>query len=201
MNDMRLKIIVSVLSIALLTACGGGTTDVKIPGGTLEGYSGEYAEFLSGVQLSRNSNPVAVIETRKGSIAFELYAAEAPRNTQNFIALVREGFYNGLQFHLVKPGFVIQTGDPSGIGTGGANVTGVPLETHPDLKHDHAGVVGMARLESDLNSATSQFYITLDEQPSLDDKYSVFGDVLKGMEVVDSIVRGDRIEKIVVIGG
>src|SRR5688572_6139967 len=101
----------------------------------------------------------AVIETNKGTIKFRLYEEEAPITAGNFIELAQQGFYNGLTFHRVEPGFVIQGGDPNGNGTGGSKKT-IPLEVKPNLKHDAAGVVAMART-SDPNSASCQFYITL----------------------------------------
>src|SRR3989338_3898149 len=120
------------------------------------------------------------IETNKGVIKAELYVGKAPITTQNFIGLASSGFYNGLKFHRVEPGFVIQTGDPKGDGTGGSGKS-VQLEINNELKHVK-GAFGMARTD-DPNSATSQFYITLAEVPFLDGKYAVFGKVIEGMEM------------------
>ncbi|MCK4929282.1 MAG: peptidylprolyl isomerase, partial [Methanosarcinales archaeon] len=91
-------------------------------------------------------NRVATLETSKGVIKFELYEDKAPISTSNFIELAESGFYEGLVFHRVVPGFVIQTGDPTGTGMGGSDKT-IPLEIHPDLKHT-LGAVGMARSQS-----------------------------------------------------
>ncbi|MEW5761407.1 MAG: peptidylprolyl isomerase, partial [Candidatus Thermoplasmatota archaeon] len=104
-----------------------------------------------------------------------------------FIELASSGFYNGLKFHRVEE-WVIQTGDPKGDGTGGSNKT-IPLETHDELKN-RRGMVGMAR-QSDPNSATSQFYILKKDASWLDGQYAVFGEVIEGMDVVDSVVIGD----------
>jgi len=139
------------------------------------------------------SNKVVTIETDKGTIKFELYEEKAPITTKNFIELASSGFYDGLNFHRVEPGFVIQGGDPNGDGTGGSEKT-IQLETSPELKHVK-GVVAMARSQ-DPNSASSQFYITLADAPFLDGNYAVFGKVTEGMETVESIVVGDKMTKV-----
>ena len=135
----------------------------------------------------------AIIETDKGAIKAELYTGKAPITTKNFIDLANSEFYNGLKFHRVAPGFVVQGGDPNGDGTGGSKKT-IPLEISPDLKHVK-GALAMARTQ-DPNSASSQFYITLDEVPFLDGKYAVFGKVVQGIDVVEKISVGDRMNKI-----
>jgi len=139
------------------------------------------------------SNKIVTIETDKGIIKFELYEDKAPITTKNFIELASSGFYDGLNFHRVEPGFVIQGGDPNGDGTGSSEKT-IPLETHPELKHVK-GVVAMARSQ-DPDSASSQFYITLADAHSLDGNYAVFGKVVEGMEVVERIVVGDKMSKV-----
>ena len=137
----------------------------------------------------------AVIETDRGTIKAELYADKAPITAKNFIDLTNSGFYNGLTFHRVEPGFVIQGGDPKGDGTGGSGKT-IPLEINPDLKHVK-GALGMARSQ-DPNSAESQFYITLSETPFLDGNYAVFGKVIEGMDVAESIEVGDKMVKVTI---
>jgi len=132
---------------------------------------------------------IAVLETTKGTIRFRLYEQDAPVTASNFIDLAERGFYDGLTFHRVEPGFVIQGGCPYGTGTGGSGKN-IPLEINPRLKHDAAGVVAMARA-SNPNSASSQFYITLSPTPFLDGNYAVFGRVIEGMDVVKSIAKGD----------
>lgn len=135
----------------------------------------------------------AIIETGKGTIKAELYAKDAPITTKNFIDLANSGFYNGLKFHRVEPGFVIQGGDPKGDGTGGSGKT-IPLEINPNLKHVK-GALGMART-NEPNSATSQFYIALEDTPFLDGSYAVFGKVVSGMDIVSQIKAGDRMGKV-----
>ena len=137
-------------------------------------------------------NRTAILETVKGTIKFELYEKEAPITTKNFIDLTNKGFYNGLIFHRVEPGFVIQGGDPKGNGTGGSDKT-IPLEIAPSLTHKK-GAVGMARSQ-DPNSASSQFYICLEDAKFLDKNYAVFGQVIEGQDVASKIRKGDKILK------
>lgn len=132
-----------------------------------------------------STNPIAIVETSMGTFKIELFADKAPNTVQNFIDLVKRGFYKDMIFHRVVAGVVIQTGDPTGTGRGGSEKT-IKLEIHPDLKHDSAGIVGMARTP-DPDSATSQFYITLAPTPQLDGQYAVFGKVIEGLDVVMAI--------------
>ncbi|MBQ9358287.1 MAG: peptidylprolyl isomerase [Abditibacteriota bacterium] len=138
----------------------------------------------------------AVIQTNKGTIEFELFTELAPITTRNFIGLAERGFYDGLIWHRVVDGFVVQGGDPNGNGTGGSGVN-IPLEVCPELKHDSEGVVAMARSMLP-DSASSQFYITLGAFPHLDMQYAVFGKVFKGMEVVRQLVQGDFMLKVTI---
>lgn len=135
----------------------------------------------------------ALIETQRGSIGIELYPQDAPKTVANFVRLVERGFYNqtGMSFHRVVPGFVIQTGDPTGTGEGGSDQT-IPLEVSNKLSHNAKGIIAMARTY-DPNSATSQFYITLTSQRNLDGKYAVFGKVIRGLAVLDQIKQGDKV--------
>ncbi|MCS6884207.1 MAG: peptidylprolyl isomerase [Acidobacteriota bacterium] len=139
----------------------------------------------------------AVIETDKGVIKFKLFEADAPITTSNFINLVESKFYDGLTFHRVEPGFVIQGGCPLGNGTGSSKKK-IPLEVTPKLKHDTEGTVAMARTP-DPNSASCQFYITLAPTPFLDMQYAVFGKVTEGMDVVKRIARGDRMNSVRIV--
>src|SRR5215510_6644552 len=135
--------------------------------------------------MSQNKNRTATIETNKGTIKFELYEDLAPITTGNFIELANRNFYDGLKFHRVEPGFVIQGGCPYGTGTGGSGKN-IKLEISPNLKHGDAGAVAMAR-SNDPNSASSQFYITLAPTPFLDGNYAVFGRVTEGLDAVRAI--------------
>ena len=145
-------------------------------------------------------NAVATLTTTKGIIVVALDASAAPRTVNNFVFLVNQGFYDGLTFHRVVPGFVIQGGDPLGTGTGGPGYT-VPAE----IKLPHVeGAIAMARLGDQQNpqraSSGSQFYITLAPTPNLDGAYTAFGHVTSGMDVVKKIQIGDVIQKIVISG-
>lgn len=142
------------------------------------------------------ANRTATITTDKGTITFTLHEDKAPVTTANFIELAEKKWYDGLNFHRVEPGFVIQGGCPQGTGTGSSDKK-IKLEIHPDLKHDRAGTVAMAR-SSDPNSASCQFYITLAPASFLDKNYAVFGHVTEGQDVVSSIRVGDKIQSIVI---
>jgi len=126
----------------------------------------------------------AVFETNKGTFEIELFTEKAPITTKNFIDLTEKGFYDGLIFHRVIKGFMIQGGDPDGRGTGGPGYT-IEDEFHPDLKHDSEGILSMAN--SGPNTGGSQFFITLAATPWLDGKHAVFGKVTKGIDLVKEI--------------
>lgn len=144
-----------------------------------------------------NKTYVATIKTNKGDIVVELYPKDAPQHVNNFVFLARDGFYNGLTFHRVVPGFVIQGGDPSGDGTGGPGYN-IP----PEIKAKHTlGAMAMARRGGPAQttpSSGSQFYITLAPQPGLDGEYTVFGQTTKGMDVVQKIAVGDTIQSVAI---
>lgn len=140
----------------------------------------------------------AVITTKHGKITIELHEKQAPKTVANFKKLAREGFYNGLSFHRVVPGFVVQGGDPAGNGTGGPGYT-VEAEIDPNLKH-LTGTVATARKGDRVNpqkrSSGSQFYICLAPTPHLDGGYTIFGQVVEGMDAVKKVRKGDKMEKV-----
>ncbi|MES2461511.1 MAG: peptidylprolyl isomerase [Armatimonadota bacterium] len=141
--------------------------------------------------------PVATIETVKGTIKVRLYPNEAPNTVANFIGLARKGFYNGLNFHRVEPGFVIQGGDPKGNGSGGP---GYAIKNEANkLKHNR-GALAMANAGRD--TAGSQFYIVIEKPaPHLDSgDYTVFGQVISGQEAAEKIQVGDKITKVTISG-
>lgn len=145
-------------------------------------------------------NPIVTIKMQNGEqMKVELYPEVAPNTVNNFISLVKKGFYNGVIFHRVIPGFMIQGGDPEGTGMGGpkhsikGEFSGNGFKN--DLKHIK-GVISMARTMNP-NSAGSQFFIMVEDSPHLDGQYAAFGKVTEGIEVADKIVsvkrdRGDR---------
>ncbi len=139
----------------------------------------------------------AIFETDKGTIEAVLFDKEAPNTVKNFEKLANSGFYNGLKFHRVIPGFVIQGGDPKGDGTGGPGYT-IKCECYqPNAKKHAKGSLSMAHAGRDTGG--SQFFITHAPQPHLDGKHTVFGQVEKGMDVVLKIKQGDKMKSVKVI--
>ena len=141
------------------------------------------------------SNPTVTIEMENGGVMkAELFPDAAPNTVNNFISLIRKGFYDGLTFHRVIPGFMIQGGDPDGIGSGGPGycIRGEFSQNgfENNLLHTR-GVLSMARA-MDPDSAGSQFFIMVDDAPHLDGGYAAFGKVTEGMETADAIVDADR---------
>ena len=134
--------------------------------------------------MSDDKNRTAVIETGKGTIKVALDEKRAPITTANFIKLAESGFYDGLIFHRIIKGFMIQGGDPQGTGMGEANET-INLEIHPELRHVD-GAISMARSQNP-NSASSQFFICDGAQAFLDNNYATFGQTVEGMDVVRAI--------------
>ncbi len=126
----------------------------------------------------------ATFKTEKGNFAVELFADKAPKTVNNFVFLAREKFYDGVTFHRVIRDFMAQSGDPGGTGTGGPGYQFVD-EFHPALRHDGPGILSMANAGPNTNG--SQFFITHRATPHLDNKHSVFGKVVTGMDVVLSI--------------
>ncbi|OGW81429.1 MAG: hypothetical protein A3G33_00980 [Omnitrophica bacterium RIFCSPLOWO2_12_FULL_44_17] len=129
------------------------------------------------------------IETTMGPIEADLFAKEAPKTVENFATLAKKGFYDGIIFHRVIPGFMIQTGDPTGTGRGGPGYQ-FKDEFSPNLRHDKPGILSMAN--SGPNTNGSQFFITEDPTPHLNGRHSVFGQVTSGIEVVHAIARVSR---------
>jgi len=147
------------------------------------------------------ANPTVTIETNHGTVEAEMFVDRAPETAGNFIDLARKGYYDGIIFHRVIEGFMIQGGDPTGTGRGGPGYT-IDDEFGEGLAHTEAGILSMANAGPD--SGGSQFFITLAPTPWLDGKHAIFGKVTEGMEVVHAIGRvqtgpGDRPAEDVVI--
>jgi cyclophilin family peptidyl-prolyl cis-trans isomerase len=141
-------------------------------------------------------NAAAIIELKKGGrIVIEFYPEDAPNTVDNFIKLANKGFYDGLTFHRVEPGFVVQGGCPLGTGYGGPGYT---IKAEFNSRKHLTGTVAMAR-GPDPDSAGSQFYICLAPAPFLDGEYTVFGQTIEGMDLVKGIVKGDVMKKVTIV--
>jgi peptidylprolyl isomerase/peptidyl-prolyl cis-trans isomerase B (cyclophilin B) len=146
--------------------------------------------------LPADSKPQVSIELENGGqVLLELYPDAAPQHVASFVDLIEKGYYDGLTFHRVVPGFVAQGGCPKGTGTGGP---GYALKAEFNARQHLSGTLAMAR-SSDPDSAGSQFYICLAPQASLDSNYTVFGQVTEGFELVQKIKVGDKMAKISVV--
>ncbi len=179
----------------------GSTSKVKeekkIPIKKKQGKISKVAEEKIPIKEETTNTPVeqkqrAVIETDKGNMTIEFYHEVAPETVKRISELIQKGFYNGLSFHRVEPGFVIQGGDPDANGRGGS---GENIKAEFNSRKHIRGTVAMAR-STDPNSADSQFYIALAPQPSLDGEYTVFGQVVEGMDVIDKIAVGDVMKRV-----
>ena len=137
--------------------------------------------------MNTQNNPVIILELEHGNIKIETKPDVAPKHVERITQLVDEGFYDGLKFHRVIDGFMAQGGDPLGNGTGGSGQN-IPAEFN---KESHKrGTVSMARAQ-DIHSADSQFFICFEDAAFLDQQYTVWGEVIEGMDVVDKIKRGE----------
>jgi cyclophilin family peptidyl-prolyl cis-trans isomerase len=212
-----LKTIISALLLAALAACAPANRDSAASGTTpaagaaATGYSSTTSSSVSNPATATTPAPapkaeenrpmeyykdkVAELHTSAGEIDIRFYPDAAPNHVKNFIDLAEKGFYNGTKFHRVIPGFMIQGGDPNTIsgnpytwGTGGS---GKNVAAEFNSIHHARGVVSMAR-SNDPNSASSQFFICVADAGSLDNQYTAFGKVTKGMDVADKIVNAPR---------
>lgn len=167
-----MKKIVMCLTLALVfmtTACAAGS----------------FWDFKKDEGESKVANRIAVFDTNMGEFEIELFEDKTPITTKNFIDLAQEGFYDGVIFHRIIDGFMIQGGDPTGTGMGGPGYT-IEDEFTPELTHESEGILSMANTGRP-HTGGSQFFITLAVTPWLDGHHTVFGKVIKGMEVVREI--------------
>src|SRR5690242_2211635 len=139
--------------------------------------------------IDPNKQYLATFHTNRGDFAVQLFAKEAPVTVNNFVFLAREGFYNGTTFHRVSRGFMAQGGDPTGTGTGGPGYRFADEQSALALKHEGEGILSMANAGPNTNG--SQFFITYGPTPHLNGKHAVFGRVVAGMDVVNSIRERD----------
>lgn len=199
----------SLLAISvLLSGCGA---DAPANPAT---FSGPFAGFVKDIELFDISNPLAVVETDQGTFAIELYERQVPDAVRHFGARVAENRYTDSAVYNVVGSFAAYMGDKSGLGKDDTLIAPLALQTHPDLYHDAAGVVGFVRetgttcvslveqeqcLKNALNSSRSLFYITLAPQPSLDNSYVAFGKVIKGLEIVRNLKKGNKIQAVTIV--
>ena len=150
------------------------------------------------MQIDTGKNYMAEIKTDRGSIKLELFPNYAPKTVNNFVFLAQQGFYDGVSFHRVISNFMIQGGDPTGTGSGGPGYSFEDEVADNPLTHE-TGVISMANAGPNTNG--SQFFITHSPQPHLNGNHTVFGKVVSGQDVVDSIRQGDKIERVIISEG
>ena len=184
-----LLLALGILTLAGLVSTGAAGAQSTTPAGQTAQAQPEKDETMSTLQ--------AVIKTDKGDIKLELYDQKTPLTVANFVNLAKRGYYDGIVFHRVISGFMIQGGDPTGTGRGGPGYR-FEDEFDPSLRHDGPGVLSMANAGPGTNG--SQFFITHVATPHLDGRHSVFGRVLEGQSVVDAIRQGDKIQSVEIIG-
>ncbi|HEX2866216.1 MAG TPA: peptidylprolyl isomerase [Ignavibacteriales bacterium] len=196
------RYLISFLFMALLLGCQKSDSSKGIPEGeaqlqqdsTQKSFDIDMAAIDKLMSKSQDSITVATVKTKDGDIEIELYTKDAPKTTANFIGLSLAGYYNGVIFHRIAKGYVIQGGDPTGTGAGGSSIYGGPFEDElnpntQSYKEGYTkGVVAMANRGPNTN--TSQFFIILDDAPQLPKNYTIFGRVIKGMNVVNKIASG-----------
>ena len=165
----------------------GNITAILLAAGLILGTPAQMTKLISSANAAEDAENTLVMELKNGEVRMRLRPDLAPKHVERLKVLTRQGFYDGIVFHRVIAGFMAQTGDPTGTGTGGSEL--------PDLKAEFTnapfvrGVLGMARSRNP-NSANSQFFITFDNASHLNGQYTVFGEVVDGMEVVDKIKKG-----------
>ena len=138
--------------------------------------------------LDQSKDYYAIFHTQKGDVKVKLFAQETPITVNNFVFLARQGYYDGTTFHRVIPNFMVQGGDPTGSGMGGPGYK-IKDEFHPKLRHSKPGILSMANAGP--NTGGSQFFITHTPTPHLDNRHTVFGEVVEGMDVVNAIRERD----------
>lgn len=189
----RITGIVLLLAVVLLLACAGPATETPATETPATVERKTYSAPPS-MTIDTSKQYTATIETRKGKLVLELFAADAPLTVNNFVSLARDGFYDGVTFHRVIPDFMAQGGDPTGTGRGGPGYSFAD-EFSPNLTHG-TGALSMANSGPDTNG--SQFFITYAPQPHLNGKHSVFGRLIEGMDVLKKLENGDTMRKVTI---
>ncbi len=188
------------LSLLSVTACSSGPQatiiDNTVPAAGAAGAPGSpvttgatpVAAAFAAQPSGNDPSNTLILELKTGKVTIRLRPDLAPKHVERVKTLAKQGFYNGLTFHRVIPGFMAQTGDPKGDGTGGSSLPDVPAEFTPTAFE--RGTVGAAR-SNDPNSANSQFFICFKHSPFLNSQYTVWGNVVDGMQFVDTIAKGE----------
>ncbi len=189
----KILIVITIISTLFLCACNNEPKETE----NLLNINYDLSENETSLEQYKTENPVVALYIEKyGSIVMELYHDVAPNTVNNFIYLVKEGFYDNNTIHRLVPGFVIQGGDPTGTGTGspGYQIKGEFSNNgfENNLKHTK-GIVSMARGAYSNDSAGSQFFIVLDTAEYLDGDYAAFGKVIDGWENIENIVKNERV--------
>ena len=204
----RLSALLIIFCLLIITGCGSGDTT---PDPTTEG---PFATFLKDIELFNLADPIAIVETDQGTFAIELYKTHMPNSVARFTELALAQRYDASKVYNTVNNFAVYMGDKSGTGTEASDVKPLALETHPDITHATDGMVGFvhqsgaqcvsspnkAQCSQDaLNSAKTFFYITLAPTPSLDNTYAVFGKVVKGLQIVKNLRKGNVIQKVTIV--
>src|ERR1700730_2235325 len=179
---VRIRLLMLAVLIAALAAPTGAWAQAPKPAEPEKGSS-------------RVKQTAEITMEKGGVIKIEFFPEDAPKTVASFVTLAKKGFYGGLTFHRVEPGFVIQGGDPKGDGTGGP---GYKIKAEFNKNQHVRGAVAMAR-SNDPDSAGSQFYIVLAPAHFLDGKYTVFGKVVSGMNIVDNVKKGDKMKTVKIV--
>ena len=174
------RILFALCGLWLATACSQQASEQAAP---------QETATAADAPKSTPERPIVIIETDSGRIVTEFYPQVAPITCDSILSLVNQGFYNGLTFHRVVPGFVLQGGDPKGNGTGDA---GFHLPAEFSSRPHVEGSLSMARAGDDINSSSCQFFVCLTTIPHLDGQYNLFGQVISGMEVAHKLERVPR---------
>lgn len=193
----RVAIMVMLMGMLFMASCGGQSAEQspsqEPPGEPEPVLKPKTYSAPPPMIIDTSKKYTATIETEKGSLVLELFAKDVPVTVNNFVFLARDGFYNGTTFHRVIPGFMAQGGDPTGTGRGTPGYS----FTDEFTSHTHVtGALSMANAGSNTNGC--QFFITYAPQPHLDGKHSVFGQLVKGMEVLEQLKNGDVMKKVTI---
>ncbi len=186
MKQIWASLIIITAATLLLSACNPYTGNARQEQTTPEMIPTIESQATTGEIMA---NRYAIIETTKGTFKAVLFEDKAPLTTKNFINLAKKGYYDGVVFHRVIPGFMIQCGDPTGTGRGGPGYT-IPDEFGRGLSHNNAGILSMANAGP--NTGGSQFFVTVAPTPWLDGKHAIFGEVVEGYDVVEEISNAPR---------